>query len=252
VKKPNSFVVSSIVHLAVISSLFIHFNHNNEEKKIPDHANFVLTLNDIPITPKITQGKIESNKVKASKSNSQSTDKGKGDIADKKESYSEKDVNKEQPSDENSTPADIQQGINKPILSDDEAIQGFKNLLVPFFIKKDDKLPKEWYDENGEIHRELIDFDYKKYAGTIWVKATFSEDGVVIPDSIEVAQKSDNMSDEAVEYWLSQVKKIDMAARYRKRFTVIFPICIRAVLDDKIIDGKDLNLYPPQCEPLKK
>jgi hypothetical protein len=58
------------------------------------------------------------------------------------------------------------------------------------------------------------------------------------------------MSEEAVQYWLSVIKKIDMAARYRRKFTVIFPVCIRAVLDDKIIDGKVLDLYPRECENL--
>jgi hypothetical protein len=60
------------------------------------------------------------------------------------------------------------------------------------------------------------------------------------------------MSDEAVQFWIDRVKKMDMAARYRRKFTVIFPVCIRAVLDDKIIDGKVLDLYPEKCEELKK
>jgi hypothetical protein len=58
------------------------------------------------------------------------------------------------------------------------------------------------------------------------------------------------MSDEAVQFWIDRVKKMDMAARYRRKFTVIFPVCIRAVLDDKIVDGKILNLYPKGCENL--
>jgi hypothetical protein len=109
---------------------------------------------------------------------------------------------------------------------------------------------RERVDEKGIVHAEFFDYDYRKYAGTIWVKVVFSEDGLIIPDSIQVVQKSENMSEDAVQYWINHIKKFDMAARYRRKFTVIFPICIRAVLDDKIIDGKILDLYPKECESL--
>jgi len=241
IKRQSSFIASGIIHLTLIASLFIHFQPSKEQKKVPEYTNLVLMPKDIPVMSKLTRGDLESNKKNASKE--------KSNVKNEKKSKSEEKKDNKQ---DDLANTDIQQGLNKPIISDEEAIQGFKELSVLFFIRKDDKLIKEWYDENGQVHRELFTPDYKQYAGTIWVKVVFSEDGVAIPDSVEVVQKSDNMSDEAVQFWLDKVKKMDMVARYRRKFTVIFPVCIRAVLDDKIIDGKVLDLYPEKCEPLKK
>ena len=234
----NSFVVSGLIHIGLLTALFVEFEPQvKEEKKVPEWTNLVLLDTDIPIS-KLTSGKLESQQQEGG------LDEGEGKAKEKKEE--EGIVKKE------SSPEDpgIRQGFNKPIISDEEAIQGFRELAVLFFLRKDQKLLREWVDERGVIHRELFAYDYRKYAGTIWVKAVFSEDGLIIPDSIQVVQKSKNMSEEAVEYWLSVIKKIDMAARYRRKFTVIFPVCIRAVLDDEIIDGKVLNLYPKECENL--
>jgi hypothetical protein len=236
----NSFVVSAIIHIAFLSALFVEFSPRvEEEKKVPEWTNLVLMESDIPIS-KLTSGKLESQQKEGG------LNEGKGKAKEKKEEEGLKE--KKSPTED----PGIRHGFNKPIISDEEAIQGFRELAVLFFLRKDQKLLREWVDEKGIVHRELFDYDYRKYAGTIWVKVVFSEDGLVIPDSIEVVQKSENMSEEAVQYWLSVIKKIDMAARYRRKFTVIFPVCIRAVLDDEIIDGKVLNLYPKECENLKR
>jgi len=234
----NSFVVSGLIHVALLSALFVEFSPQvKEEKKVPEFTNLVLMDSDIPIS-KMPSGRLESQQKEGG------LHEGKGKAKEKKaeEGVKEKKTSAEDPG--------IRQGFNKPVISDEEAIKGFRELAVLFFLRKDQKLMREWVDERGVVHRELFDYDYRKYAGTIWVKAVFSEDGLIIPDSIEVVQKSENMSEEAVQYWLSVIKKIDMAARYRRKFTVIFPVCIRAVLDDKIIDGKVLNLYPKECENL--
>jgi hypothetical protein len=234
----NSFVVSGLIHIALLSVLFVEFKPQvKEEKKVPEWTNLVLLDDDIPITT-IPSGVLESQQQEGG------LEEGKGKAKEKKEEegIAKKEASVEDPG--------IRQGFNKPIISDEEAIKGFRELAVLFFLRKDQKLMREWVDEKGVIHRELFDYDYRKYAGTIWVKAVFSEDGLIIPDSIEVVQKSKNMSESAVQYWLSVIKKIDMAARYRRKFTVIFPVCIRAVLDDEIIDGKVLNLYPKECENL--
>jgi hypothetical protein len=235
----NSFVVSGLIHIALLTALFVEFKPQvKEEKKVPQFTNLVLMDEDIPIS-KLTSGKLESQQKEGG------LHEGKGKAKERKEEEGIKE--KRSPTEE----PGIRHGFNKPIISDEEAIKGFRELAVLFFLRKDQKLLREWVDERGIIHRELFDYDYRKYAGTIWVKAVFSEDGLIIPDSIEVVQKSENMSEEAVQYWLSVIKKIDMAARYRRKFTVIFPVCIRAVLDDQIIDGKVLNLYPKECESLK-
>jgi hypothetical protein len=234
----NSFVVSGLIHIALLSALFVEFKPQvKEEKKVPEWTNLVLLEDDFPITT-MPSGNLESQQQEGG------LEEGEGKAKEKKEEegLTKKEASVEDPG--------IRQGFNKPIISDEEAIKGFRELAVLFFLRKDQKLMREWVDEKGVIHRELFDYDYRKYAGTIWVKAVFSEDGLIIPDSIEVVQKSKNMSEEAVQYWLSVIKKIDMAARYRRKFTVIFPVCIRAVLDDEIIDGKVLDLYPKECENL--
>jgi hypothetical protein len=235
----NSFVVSGLIHIALLTALFVEFKQEvKEEKKVPEWTNLVLMDEDIPIS-KLVSGRLESQQKEGG------LHEGKGKAKEKKEEeegLKEKKSPTEDPG--------IRQGFNKPIISDEEAIKGFRELAVLFFLRKDQKLLREWVDERGIIHRELFDYDYRKYAGTIWVKAVFSEDGLIIPDSIEVVQKSENMSETAVQYWLSVIKKLDMAARYRRKFTVIFPVCIRVVLDDEIIDGKVLNLYPKECENL--
>uniref|UniRef100_A0A7C5X412 Uncharacterized protein n=1 Tax=Thermocrinis ruber TaxID=75906 RepID=A0A7C5X412_9AQUI len=234
----NSFVVSGLIHVVLISALFVEFKPQvKEEKKVPEWTNLVLMESDIPIS-KLTSGKLESQQKEGG------LHEGKGKAKEKKEDEGIKQ--KHSPTEDTG----IRQGLNKPIISDEEAIKGFRELAVLFFLRKGQKLLREWVDERGIIHRELFDYDYRKYVGTIWVKAVFSEDGLIIPDSIQVVQKSENMSEEAVQYWINHIKKLDMAARYRRKFTVIFPICIRAVLDDKIIDGKVLDLYPKQCENL--
>jgi hypothetical protein len=234
----NSFVVSGLIHIALLTALFVEFKPQvKEEKKVPEWTNLVLMDEDIPIS-KLTSGKLESQQ----KEGGLHEDKGKAKEKKEEGVIKEKKFPTEDPG--------IRQGLNKPIISDEEAIKGFRELAVLFFLRKDQKLLREWVDERGIIHREPFDYDYRKYAGTIWVKVVFSEDGLIIPDSIEVVQKSENMSEEAVEYWLSVIKKMDMAARYRRKFTVIFPVCVRAVLDDEIIDGKVLNLYPKECENL--
>jgi hypothetical protein len=235
----NSFVVSGLIHIALLTALFVEFEPQvKEEKKVPEFTNLVLLDEDIPIST-LVSGRLESQQQEGG------LHEGEGKAKEEKEEEGLKE--------KKSPPEDpgIRHGFNKPILSDEEAIKGFRELAVLFFLRKDQKLLREWVDERGIVHRELFDYDYRKYTGTIWVKAVFSEDGLIIPDSIEVVQKSKNMSEEAVEYWLSVIKKIDMAARYRRKFTVIFPVCIRAVLDDEIIDGKVLNLYPKECESLK-
>jgi len=237
--KVNSFVVSGLIHIGLLTALFVDFKREvKEEKKVPEFTNLVLMESDIPISS-LPSGRLESQQKEGG------FDEGEGKAKEKKEEEGlrENKVSTEDPG--------IRQGFNKPIISDEEAIQGFRELAVLFFLRKDQKLLREWVDEKGIVHRELFDYDYRKYAGTIWVKAVFSEDGLIIPDSIEVVQKSNNMSESAVQYWLSVIKKIDMAARYRRKFTVIFPVCIRVVLDDEIIDGKVLNLYPKECESLK-
>jgi len=234
----NSFVVSGLIHFGLIAALFVEFKPQvKEEKKVPEWTNLVLLESDIPIS-KLVAGSLESQQEEGG------LHEGEGKAKEEKEEEGIKE--KKSPTED----PGIRQGFNKPIISDEEAIQGFRELAVLFFLRKDQKLLREWVDEKGIIHRELFDYDYRKYAGTIWVKAVFSEDGLIIPDSIEVVQKSKNMSETAVQYWLSVIKKIDMAARYRRKFTVIFPVCIRAVLDDEIIDGKVLNLYPKECENL--
>jgi hypothetical protein len=236
----NSFVVSGLIHIALLTALFVEFSPQvKEEKKVPEFTNLVLLDEDIPISS-LPSGRLESQQQEGG------LHEGEGKAKEKKEEEGIKE--KQSPTED----PGIRQGFNKPIISDEEAIRGFRELAVLFFLRKDQKLLREWIDERGIIHRELFDYDYRKYAGTIWVKAVFSEDGLIIPDSIEVVQKSKNMSEEAVEYWLSVIKKIDMAARYRRKFTVIFPVCIRVVLDDEIIDGKVLNLYPKECENLKR
>jgi hypothetical protein len=233
----NSFVVSGLIHVALLGALFVEFKREvKEEKKVPEYTNLVLMESDIPIS-KMPSGRLESQQREGG------LHEGKGKAKEKK---AEEGVKEKKAAEE----PGIRQGFNKPIISDEEAIKGFRELALLLFLRKDQKLMREWVDERGVIHRELFDYDYRKYAGTIWVKAVFSEDGLIIPDSIEVVQKSENMSEEAVQYWLSVIKKIDMAARYRRKFTVIFPVCIRAVLDDKIIDGKVLDLYPKECEDL--
>jgi hypothetical protein len=235
----NSFVVSGLIHIALLTALFVEFEPQiKEEKKVPEFTNLVLLDEDIPIST-LVSGRLESQQEEGG------LYEGEGKAKEKKEEegLKEKKTSPEDPG--------IRHGFNKPILSDEEAIKGFRELAVLFFLRKDQKLAREWIDEKGQVHVELFDYDYRKYTGTIWVKAVFSEDGLIIPDSIQVVQKSKNMSEEAVEYWLSVIKKIDMAARYRRKFTVIFPVCIRAVLDDEIIDGKVLNLYPKECESLK-
>ncbi len=236
--KINSFVVSGLIHIALLAALFVEFSPQiKEEKKVPEFTNLVLLDEDFPISS-LPSGRLESQQQEGG------LYEGEGKAKEKKEEegIKEKKTSSEDPG--------IRQGFNKPIISDEEAIKGFRELAVLFFLRKDQKLLREWVDEKGQVHRELFDYDYRKYAGTIWVKAVFSEDGLIIPDSIEVVQKSANMSEDAVQYWLSVIKKIDMAARYRRKFTVIFPVCIRAVLDDEIIDGKVLNLYPKECENL--
>jgi len=236
--KVNSFVVSGLIHFGLIAALFVEFKPKAaEEKKVSEWTNLVLLESDIPIS-KLTAGSLESQQEEGG------LHEGEGKAKEEKEEEGIKE--KKSPTED----PGIRQGFNKPIISDEEAIKGFRELAVLFFLRKDQKLLREWVDEKGIIHRELFDYDYRKYAGTIWVKAVFSEDGLIIPDSIEVVQKSKNMSEEAVQYWLSVIKKIDMAARYRRKFTVIFPVCIRVVLDDEIIDGKVLNLYPKECENL--
>jgi hypothetical protein len=234
----NAFVVSGLIHVGLFAALFVEFKPQaKEEKKVPEWTNLVLMESDIPIS-KLTSGRLES------KQKEGGFDEGKGKAKEKKE---EEGVKRQSPKED----AGIRHGINKPVVSDEEAIKGFRELAVLFFLQKDQKLPREWVDEKGRVHAEFFDYDYRKYAGTIWVKVVFSEDGLIIPDSIQVVQKSKNMSEPAVEYWLNHIKKLDMAARYRRKFTVIFPICIRAVLDEKIIDGKVLDLYPKECENLK-
>jgi hypothetical protein len=234
----NSFVVSGLIHIGLFAALFVEFNPQvKEEKKVPEWTNLVLMESDIPIS-KLTSGSLESQQEEGG------LDEGKGKAKEKKEEegLKEKRSSTEDPG--------IRHGINKPVVSDEEAIKGFRELAVLFFIEKNGKLMREWVDERGRVHTEFFTYDYRKYAGTIWVKVVFSEDGLILPDSIEVVQKSKNMSESAVQYWISVIKKIDMAARYRRKFTVIFPICIRAVLDEKIIDGKVLDLYPKECENL--
>jgi len=234
----NSFVVSGFIHLVLISALFVEFKPQvKEEKRVPEWTNLVLMDSDLPIS-KLTSGSLESQQKEGG------LDEGKGKAKERKEEegWKEKSPSMEDPG--------IRHGFNKPVVSDDDAIKGFRELAVLFFIEKNGKLMREWVDEKGRVHAEFFDYDYRKYAGTIWVKVVFSEDGLIIPDSIRVVQKSKNMSEEATAYWLSVIKKLDMAARYRRKFTVIFPICIRAVLDDKIIDGKVLDLYPKECENL--
>ncbi len=236
--KINSFVVSGFIHIALLTALFVEFSPQiKEEKKVPEWTNLVLLDEDFPISS-LPSGRLESQQKEGG------LYEGEGKAKEKKEEegIKEKKTSSEDPG--------IRQGFNKPIISDEEAIKGFRELAVLFFLRKDQKLLREWVDEKGQVHRELFEDDYRKYAGTIWVKAVFSEDGLIIPDSIEVVQKSKNMSEEAIEYWLSVIKKIDMAARYRRKFTVIFPVCIRVVLDDQIIDGEVLNLYPKECESL--
>jgi len=234
----NSFVVSGLIHFGLIAALFVEFKPKAaEEKKVPEWTNLVLLESDIPIST-LVAGSLESQQEEGG------LHEGEGKAKEEKEEEGIKE--KKSPTED----PGIRHGFNKPIISDEEAIKGFRELAVLFFLRKDQKLLREWVDEKGIIHRELFDYDYRKYAGTIWVKAVFSEDGLIIPDSIEVVQKSKNMSETAVQYWLSVIKKIDMAARYRRKFTVIFPVCIRAVLDDEIIDGKVLNLYPKECENL--
>jgi hypothetical protein len=235
----NSFVVSGLIHITLLTALFVEFEPQvKEEKKIPEWTNLVLLDEDIPISM-MPSGRLESQQEEGG------LHEGKGKAKEKKEEEGLKE--KKSPTEESG----IRHGFNKPIISDEEAIKGFRELAVLFFLRKDQKLLREWVDERGQVHVEVFDYDYTKYAGTIWVKAVFSEDGLIIPDSIEVVQKSKNMSESAVQYWLSVIKKIDMASRYRRKFTVIFPVCIRAVLDDEIIDGKVLNLYPKECENLK-
>jgi hypothetical protein len=234
----NSFVVSGLIHIALLTALFVEFKPQvKEKKKVPEWTNLVLMDSDIPIS-KLVSGRPESQQKEGG------LHEGKGKAKEKKE---EEGITKKQSSIEDTG---IRQGLNKPIVSDEEAIQGFRELAVLFFLQKGQKLMREWVDEKGRVHVEFFDYDYRKYAGTIWVKVVFSEDGLIIPDSIEVVQKSENMSESAVQYWINHIKKLDMAARYRRKFTVIFPICIRAVLDDKIIDGKVLDLYPKTCENL--
>jgi hypothetical protein len=234
----NSFVVSGFIHLALLTALFVEFKPQvKEEKKVPEWTNLVLLEDDFPITT-MPSGHLESQQQEGG------LHEGEGKAKEKKE---EEGIKEKKPPTED---PGIRQGFNKPIVSDEEAIRGFRELAVLFFLRKDQKLVREWVDERGMIQIELFDYDYRKYAGTIWVKAVFSEDGLIIPDSIEVVQKSKNMSESAVQYWINQIKKLDMAARYRRKFTVIFPVCIRVVLDDEIIDGKVLNLYPKECENL--
>jgi hypothetical protein len=233
----NSFVVSGLIHLTLLTALFVEFKPQvKEEKKAPEYTNLVLMDSDLPIS-KLTSGKLESQQKEGG------LYEGKGKAKEKKE---EGIKEKQSPKEETG----IRHGINKPVVSDEEAIKGFRELAVLFFIEKNGKLMRERVDEKGRVHAEFFGYDYRKYAGTIWVKVVFSEDGLIIPDSIQVVQKSENMSEDAVQYWLNHIKKLDMAARYRRKFTVIFPICIRAVLDDKIIDGKVLDLYPKKCEDL--
>ncbi len=234
----NSFVVSGLIHITLLTALFVEFEPQvKEEKKVPEWTNLVLMDSDIPIS-KLTTGRLESQQEEGG------LHEGKGKAKEEKEEEGVKE--KKSPTEDTG----IRHGINKPVVSDEEAIGGFRELAVLFFIEKNGKLMREWVDEKGRVHAEFFNYDYRKYAGTIWVKVVFSEDGLIIPDSIQVVQKSKNMSKEAVEYWINHIKKLDMAARYRRKFTVIFPICIRAVLDDKIIDGKVLDLYPKECENL--
>jgi len=234
----NSFVVSGLIHIALLTALFVEFKQKvKEEKKVPEWTNLVLMDEDVPIS-EVVSGRLESQQKEGG------LHEGEGKAKEKKEEEGLKE--KKSPTED----PGIRHGINKPIVSDDDAIKGFRELAVLFFIEKNGKLMREWVDEKGRVHTEFFNYDYRKYAGTIWVKVVFSEDGLIIPDSIQVVQKSKNMSEEAVEYWINHIKKLDMAARYRRKFTVIFPICIRAVLDDKIIDGKVLDLYPKECENL--
>jgi len=234
----NSFVVSGLIHIVLLSALFVEFSPQvKEEKKVPEWTNLVLMDSDIPIS-KLTSGRLESQQKEGG------LDEGKGKAKEKKE---EEGIKEKRSSTEDTG---IRHGINKPVVSDEDAIRGFRELALLLFLQKGQKLTREWVDEKGRVQTQFFDYDYRKYVGTIWVKVVFSEDGLIIPDSIEVVQKSENMSEEAVQYWLNLIKKLDMAARYRRKFTVIFPICIRAVLDDKIIDGKVLELYPKECEDL--
>jgi len=236
--KVNSFVVSGLIHIALLTSLVVEFKPQvKEEKKVPEWTNLVLMDSDIPIS-KLVSGRLESQQKEGG------LHEGKGKAKEKKE---EEGIKEKKSSIED---AGIRHGINKPVVSDDDAIKGFRELAVLFFIEKNGKLAREWVDEKGRVQTEFFSYDYRKYAGTIWVKVVFSEDGLIIPDSIQVVQKSENMSESAVQYWINHIKKLDMAARYRRKFTVIFPICIRTVLDDKIIDGKVLDLYPKECENL--
>jgi hypothetical protein len=233
----NSFVVSGLIHVALLGALFVEFSPQiKEKKKAPEYTNLVLMESDIPIS-KLTSGKLESQQKEGG------MDEGKGKAKEKKE----EGIKEKRASTEDTG---IRHGINKPVVSDEDAIKGFRELALLLFLQKGQRLTREWVDEKGRVHTQFFDYDYRKYVGTIWVKVVFSEDGVIIPDSIQVVQKSENMSEEAVQYWLNHIKKLDMAARYRRKFTVIFPVCIRAVLDDKIIDGKVLDLYPKECENL--
>ncbi len=56
----NSFVVSGLIHIGLLTALFVDFKREvKEEKKVPEFTNLVLMESDIPIS-KLTSGKLES------------------------------------------------------------------------------------------------------------------------------------------------------------------------------------------------